>query len=137
MVTLIVGKKGSGKTKKLVDAANAAVRTISGNVVVIEPKEKLTREIAHEARLISLEPYNIQDADQLFGFLGGICASNYDIQEIYVDSVLRVIGEASLPAFIDKIEKLAEYAETKITFSVSIAEEDVPEELRSRVEIVS
>ena len=137
MVTLIVGRKGSGKTKKLVDAANEAARTVSGNVVVVEPKEKLTREIAHEARLISLEPYNIQDADQLFGFLCGICASNYDIQEIFVDSVLRVIGEASLSPFIDKIEKLAEYAETKITFSVSVAEEDVPEELQSRVEIVS
>ena len=59
MVTLIVGKKGAGKTKKLVDLANEATKNASGNVVVVEVKTKLTLDISHEARLISLEPYNV------------------------------------------------------------------------------
>ena len=130
MITLIVGKKGSGKTKRLIDAANAATQNVSGNVVVIEPKDKLRLEISHGARLIDLEPYEIHDAAQLYGFIAGILAGNYDVQEIYVDSVLRVISEAGFETFIEKIRTLAEYAEINITFSVSLDEDELPEGIR-------
>lgn len=138
MVTLIVGKKGSGKTKKLVDAANAATATASGSVVVVEPKTKLTLDIKHEARLISLEPYNVAGAEALYGFVAGICAGNYDVQEIFIDSVIRILNEGDdLAVFIEKIEKLAALAETKVTFSVSMAEEEIPEAVKAIVNIVA
>lgn len=138
MVTLIVGKKGSGKTKKLVDAANAAAATASGSVVVAEPKTKLTLDIKHEARLISLEPYGVKGAEELYGFVAGICAGNYDVQEIFIDSVMRILNEGDdLVAFIEKIEKLANLAETKVTFSVSMAEEEIPESVKAIVNIVA
>lgn len=138
MVTLIVGKKGSGKTKKLIDAANAAVKTASGNVVVVEVKTKLTLDISHEARLISLEPYDVKGMDALYGFVSGICAGNYDVQEIFIDSVLRILdNDADLAAFIEKIEKLAKFAETKVTFSVSMAEEEIPESVKAIANIIA
>ncbi len=138
MVTLIVGKKGSGKTKKLVDAANAAAVTASGSVVVAEPKNKLTLDIKHEARLISLEPYSVKGADELYGFVAGICAGNYDVQEIFIDSVMRILNEGDdLAAFLEKIEKLANLAETKVTLSISLAEEEIPEAVKTIVNIVA
>lgn len=138
MVTLIVGNKGSGKTKKLVDAANTAAKTASGNVVVIEPKAKLMTEITHEARLIALEDYAVHGAEAMHGFLAGICAGNYDVQEIYVDSILKILGEdADLAAFVQKIDVLAKHAETKVTLSVSMGEADIPAALKEIVNIVA
>lgn len=138
MVTLIVGKKGAGKTKKLVDAANTAAKTASGNVVVVEVKTKLTLDISHEARLVTLAPYNVKGADELYGFIAGICAGNYDVQEIFVDSVLQTLGDdADFAAFVEKIETLAKFAETKVTMSVSMAEEEVPESVRALANIIA
>ena len=138
MVTLIVGNKGSGKTKKLVDAANAAAKTVSGNVVVIEPKAKLMTEITHEARLIALADYDVCGADAMYGFLAGICAGNYDVQEIFVDSIMKVLGEdADLAAFVQKIDALAKKAETKVTLSVSMGEADIPAELKEIVNVIA
>lgn len=128
MITLLIGKKGSGKTKKLVEAANAAVESTNGNVVVIERKAQLTLEISHQARLISLEPYHVQGADEFYGFLSGICAGNYDVKEIFIDSTLKIIGENmdSFTAFVEKLNTLANFAETRITLSVSADENELP-----------
>ena len=78
MVTLLIGKKGTGKTKKLIERTSAAVAASSGNVVVIEKGAKLTYDVTHKARLIDTEQYNIFGYDMLYGFISGICAGNYD-----------------------------------------------------------
>ena len=138
MVTLIVGNKGSGKTKKLVDAANAAAKSASGNVVVLEVKNTLTLDISHEARLVSVQPYEVHGADALYGFIAGICAGNYDVQEIFIDSVLRLLDDdADLAPFLQKIDKLAHFAETKVTCSVALTEDEIPESVKSIVNIVA
>ena len=90
MVTLIVGKKGSGKTKKLIERANEAVKTSDGNVVVIEKGLKLTYDISHQARLVDSDSYSISGLDALAGFISGICAGNYDVTDIFVDSTLKI-----------------------------------------------
>ena len=77
MVTLLIGKKGSGKTKKLIQLANEAVAASQGNVVVIEKGAKLTYDVTHKARLIDTDQYMISGYDTLFGFVSGICAGNY------------------------------------------------------------
>ena len=92
MITLLIGKKGSGKTKKLIENANNAVAKSSGNVVVIEKGLKLTYDISHKARLIDTDAYAINGADAMFGFISGICAGNYDVTDIFVDSTLKIIG---------------------------------------------
>ena len=86
MVTLLIGKKGTGKTKKLISLANEAVAASTGNVVVIEKGSKLTYDVTHKARLIDTEQYLISGYDMLFGFISGICAGNYDVTDILVDS---------------------------------------------------
>ena len=122
MVTLLTGKKGSGKTKKLIQLANEAVASSSGNVVVVEKGQKLTYDVTHKARLVDTDHYEIQGYDALFGFLSGICAGNYDVTDILVDSTFKICPEGidGLEAFIKKA------SETKITFLISAAEEDLP-----------
>ena len=92
MITLIVGKKGSGKTKKLIERANEAVKTSDGNVIVIEKGLKLTYDISHQARLVDSDAYGIKGSDALYGFVSGICAGNYDVTDIFIDSTLKIIG---------------------------------------------
>ncbi len=138
MVTLIIGKKGSGKTKKLIALANDTAAASTGNVVVIEKGSKLTYDITHKARLIDSDHYEISGYDMLLGFLSGICAGNYDVSDILVDSTFKICPTAieGLEEFITKVNKLAEDSETKITFLISAAEEDLPEGLKAVCEAI-
>ena len=131
MITLIVGKKGSGKTKKLIPLANDAVKASSGNVVCIEKGAKLTYDIDHKARLVDIEQYNISGFDALFGFLSGICAGNYDVTDIFVDSTLKITGDDmnQLADFVQSLNRLAQFSETKITLSISADVQDIPESI--------
>ena len=131
MVTLIIGKKGSGKTKKLINLAAEAVGTSKGNVVVIEKGSKLTYDVSHKARLIDTEQYGIKGYDTFFGFLSGICAGNYDVTDVLVDSTLKIGGQdfTAFSEFIEKINALATRSETKFTFLVSADEKDIPASL--------
>lgn len=124
MITLILGKKGSGKTKKLMAMCNAAVEQSKGNVVFIEKDNNLTYDISHKARLVAAEDYAIKGFDALYGYIAGMCAGNYDITDIFVDSVLKIGGDdlEALAAFVEKLAKL----ETRIVMSVSAAKEDIP-----------
>ena len=133
MITLIVGKKGSGKTKKLIEHANEAIANSNGNVVVIEKGLKLTYDISHQARLIDTDAYGIQGADALCGFISGICAGNYDVTDIFVDSTLKIIGQDSkvLSAFAEKMNALSALADTKITLLVSADSDELSEEINS------
>ena len=92
MITLLIGKKGSGKTKKLIELANEAVQNSNGNVVVIEKGLKLTYDISHKARLVDSDAYGIEGLDALVGFVSGICAANYDVTDVFVDSTLKITG---------------------------------------------
>ena len=128
MVTLLTGKKGSGKTKKLIQIANEAVAASSGNVVVVEKGSKLTYDVTHKARLIDTDHYKVSGYEMLFGFLSGICAGNYDVTDILVDGTFKICPEGidGLEAFVKKVSALADDTETKITFLISTAEEDLP-----------
>ncbi len=131
MITLIVGKKGSGKTKKLIERANEAIENSNGNVVVIEKGLKLTYDISHQARLIDSDAYEIQGADALSGFISGICAGNYDVTDIFIDSTLKIIGQDMkvLHCFTEKMNALSALADTKITLLVSVDPNELPKEI--------
>ena len=124
MITLILGLKGSGKTKKLMAMCNAAVEQSKGNVVFIEKDNNLTYDISHKARLVAAEDYAIKGFAALYGYIAGMCAGNYDITDIFVDSVLK-IGGADLDELADFVEKLSKL-EANIVMSVSAAKEDIP-----------
>ena len=128
MVTLIIGKKGSGKTKKLIQLANEAVARSSGNVVVIDKGPKLTYDVTHKARLIDTDAYGVKGYDMLYGFISGICAGNYDVTDIFVDSTFKICteGVAGIEAFVTRLNDLEKATEANITLLVSGGEEALP-----------
>lgn len=127
MIKLIVGGKGSGKTKAMINMINDAAKTTPGNIVCIEKSMKLTYDIDHAARLIDVDEYNITNYEALFGFVAGILAGNYDIVEVYVDGVLK-LGNHDLDALGGLLEKLEALAgeNIKIVVTVSADEETLP-----------
>ena len=133
MVTLLIGKKGSGKTKKLIALANEAVKNSSGNVVVIEKGQKLTYDVTHKARLIDTEQYSINGYDMLYGFISGICAGNYDVTDILVDSTFKICPEAigGLDEFTKKLQDLSETSSTNIVLLISADESDIPDSINA------
>ena len=133
MINIIVGKKGTGKTKRLVERANEAIDKSNGNVVVIEKGNGLTYDISHDARLIDIDSYGIRGVDALGGFICGVCAGNYDVTDIFVDSTLKIIGQdiKVLTSFVEKMNKLSALADTKITLLISADESKLPEEIKS------
>ena len=124
MVTLILGKKGSGKTKKLMDLCNTAVAQSKGNVVFIDKDNTLTYDLSHRVRLVSAVDFGICGFEKLYGFVAGMCAGNYDITDIFIDSTLKIGGTdmAALDAFVEKVAHL----EANIILSVSADKTEIP-----------
>ena len=131
MVTLILGKKGSGKTKRLIDMCNAAMAASKGNVVFIEKDSTLTYDLSHKARLAVADSYDIQGFDSFYGFIAGMCAGNYDITDIFVDSTLKIGGGdlEGLADFIEKLGDLSKKASTNMVLSISADKADIPERI--------
>ena len=127
MITLILGKKGSGKTKRLIDMCNSAVAASNGNVVFIEKDNNLTYDISHKARLAVAEEYAVKGYDALYGFIAGMCAGNYDITDIFVDSTLK-IGGRDMEAFADFIEMLSKL-QTNMVLSISADKSEIAERI--------
>lgn len=132
MIKLIVGKKGSGKTKALVDMINNAAQTSQGSVICIDKSTKLTYDIKHTVRLCDVDVYKIEGFDMFYGFVCGLLASNYDISEVFVDSILKIGGGdhdvSGFTKLLDKLEGVLEES-NNITFTVSAAREDLPTEI--------
>jgi Tfp pilus assembly protein, ATPase PilU len=134
MVELVVGKKGSGKTKKMVDMINTAAQTSHGNIVCIERNMKLTYDIDHSVRLIDVEEYRIEGYDMLYGFVSGVLAGNYDIQEVYIDGTLRVTNYdiEGLGGFLDKLDALTDES-IKMVVTISADETELPPEVMKHI----
>lgn len=131
MFQLIIGAKGSGKTKMLIEQANAAPKNTNGAVVCIEQGDKLKFDITHEVRLIDTKEYSINDGQALFGFICGIVASNHDITDIFVDSTLKIcngdVGEFAIA--VREIAAFVEGSGINCLMTASIPAEELPEEL--------
>ena len=132
MITLLIGKKGSGKTKKLIELANEAVQNSNGNVVVIEKGLKLTYDISHKARLVDSDAYGIEGLDALVGFVSGICAANYDVTDVFVDSTLKITGKGVEP-LTAKLKTLSESSNVNICLLISADAEELPASVREFV----
>ncbi len=131
MITLILGRKGSGKTKRLIDMCNAATAESKGSVVFIEKDSSLTYDISRQARLAVAEDYRIAGYDAFYGFIAGMCASNYDITDIFVDSTIKIGGDdrEELATFIERLGDLSKKADTNVVLSVSADKEDIPDRI--------
>ena len=121
MIQVIMGLKGSGKTKKLIDSINAAVAGAQGDVVCIEYGKKLTYDVNYRVRLVDSKEYGISNLDMLKGFLSGLHAGNFDITNVYIDNLYKTIGtdRANGEAFILWAAAFAEANNMNITVTVS------------------
>ena len=121
MIHLILGLKGSGKTKKLIDAINAAVAEAHGDVVCIEYGRKLTYDVSYKVRLVDSKEYGINSPAMLKGFLSGLHAGNFDITHVFIDNLYKTIGadKAVGEEFIAWCAKFAADNNMNITISVS------------------
>ncbi|MBR5859204.1 MAG: hypothetical protein IKZ05_04705 [Clostridia bacterium] len=126
---LIVGLKGTGKTKTLIDAVNAASNETSGVVICIECGRKLTFDIKPHARLVDTEEYGVDNAEKLYGFVCGMLAGNYDITELFIDSALKICdGDiAAFEEFVCKVEKITTAHEIECVMVASVAPESLSE----------
>lgn len=136
MVKLIMGLKGSGKTKKLVDLVVEALKDGSGDVVVIEKERSLTYDIPYQARLVDAGSYDIGSYELLKGFLSGIHAGNYDITHFFIDNYYKLVGDKSPEAMVNFVRWLNSFSESeKVDFYLSISAnpETVPEEIKQYI----
>ena len=131
MIKLITGKKGTGKTKILIDMIKAASSSTNGNIVCIEKGAKLTYDIPHSVRLTDVEEYGINGYDAFYGFVAGMFAGNFDISEVYVDSILKIGGAdyEALGMLFQKLDKISN--NVKITFTVSADASEMPESVKA------
>ena len=121
MIQVIMGLKGSGKTKKMIDSINAALASANGDVVCIEYGKKLTYDLNYRVRLVDSQEYGINSVDMLKGFLSGLHAGNFDITHVYIDNLYKTIGNdhAQGEAFITWCASFAQVNNMNITITVS------------------
>jgi len=134
MVTVIMGLKGAGKTKHMIELANAAVDEEAGLVVLIEKGKKLTYDIHHGARLVDSSEYNLQGNDMLRGFIAGLQAGNYDITHIFIDSLYKVSRMDDIQEtekLLVWLEEFARVNEVKFTITISADAATATEKIKS------
>ena len=122
MVRVIMGKKGSGKTKQMIDLINSAVQTEHGNVVCIEKGEKLTFDIHYQIRLVESSQYDLDSYTALKGFVSGLYAGNYDITHVFIDSLTKIVGgdtNVETENFLDWLNAFSEKNGIKFTVTIS------------------
>ena len=132
MIRVIMGLKGSGKTKKMIASINEALASANGDVVCIEYGKKLTYDINYRVRLVDSKEYGINNLDMLKGFLSGLHAGNFDITNVYIDNLYKTIGSdrAAGESFITWCAEFAQANNMNITITVSEDPAGVSEEVK-------
>lgn len=131
MIKLITGKKGTGKTKILIDNINDAVKSTNGNLVCIEKGDNIRRSISFRVRWCDTESFAIEGADAFYGFVAGMLAGNYDIKDVFVDGILKIVGKDfdALGKLFEKLDKLTG-EEATVVFTVSADDSELPESVK-------
>ena len=135
MVQLIVGKKGKGKTKQLLDKVNSEVKEISGNIVYLDKSSQHMYELNNKVRLIDVSQFMIENSSEFVGFVCGILSQDHDLQQMYFDSFLKISGleGKDIEGTIEKLEKLSQSFHVDFVLSVSMDENELPAGLKSKV----
>ena len=135
MVQLIVGKKGKGKTKQLLDKVNSEIKEISGNIVYLDKSTKHMYELNNKVRLIDVSQCMIENSSEFIGFISGIISQDHDLQQMYLDRFLKIacLEGQDLTATIEKLEKISSTFDVNFVLSVSLDEEELPEGLKDKI----
>ena len=129
MIKVIYGAKGTGKTKMMIDAANAAVEQAKGHLIFITDTKRGMYDLEREVRFIDVSEFDIAGEVALCGFIKGVIAGNHDNEFVFIDGVMRIAGKpvAEMAAFFYMLEKVAEKNDVTITLSVSATKEELPD----------
>ena len=135
MIHVIMGLKGSGKTKKLIDAINAAAENASGDVVCIEYGRKLTYDVTYKVRLVDSQEYSVDSAEKLKGFLSGLHAGNFAIPHVFIDNLYKTIGKdvAVMEEFVAWCARFAADNSMEITMTISEDPANVSDEVKKYI----
>ena len=119
MVQLIVGNKGKGKTKQLLDKVNSEIKNISGNIVYLDKSTKHMYELNNKVRLIDVSQYMIDNSDAFVGFVCGIVSQDHDLQQMYFDSFLKIaaLEGKDISAVIEKLDRMSDFSKSLLIFS--------------------
>ena len=132
---LIIGVKGTGKTKTLIEMVNSTIDSSNGSVICIEKGDKLKFDIKYQCRLIDSDEYFVCDAQSLFGFIAGIFASNHDVTDLFIDSALKICGNDAdaFDVFLGEMNKLSEKCGVNIVMTSSIPVEEASETVKKNL----
>ncbi len=138
MVQLIVGNKGKGKTKCLLEKVNSEVQNILGNIVFLDKSTKHMYELNNKIRLIVVPDFMIFNSDEFVGFISGIISQDHDLQQVYLDSFLKIANipdGGDIRPVVEKLDKLSDKFGIDFILSVSLDESELPDEVKSKVVI--
>lgn len=129
MIKVIYGSKGTGKTKRMIEAANSAVASAKGHLIFITDTKRCMYDLEREIRFIDTTDFDVAGEAALCGFIKGVIAGNHDNEFIYIDGVSRIAGKpvADLASFFFMLEKVANDKDLTVTVSVSAAEDELPD----------
>ena len=135
MVQLIVGNKGKGKTKILLDKVNSEVKELPGSIVYLDKSTKHMFELNNKVRLIDVPDFMIENADEFIGFIAGIISQDHDLQQMYLDSFLKIasLEGKDITTTIERLDKLSEKFHVDFILSVSMDAHELPEAVKSKV----
>lgn len=127
MIQLIIGEKGSGKTKSMIDLINESARKAEGHVICIEKSMKLTYSISHDVRVVDVDDYCISGYEMFYGFICGVLAGDYDISEMYIDGILKigVKDREGLGMLLHKLDEITR--DIKVIITVSDSRDALPQ----------
>ena len=137
MVELIVGKKGKGKTKVLLDRVNNAVKEANGSIVYLDKSTKHMYELNNKVRLIDVSSYPLKNADEFVGFGCGSISQDHDLEQIYLDSFLKVskLEDADVTDTLEQLDKISQKYGISVIVSISLDKEEIPESLQEKIAV--
>jgi len=137
MVELIVGKEGKGKTKQLLERVNSEIKTASGNIVFLDRNDKHMFELNNKVRLINVAEYDFTNSSEFIGFVCGILSQDHDIEQMYIDAVLKVAktDKSELSAVVKRLASIGNKFNVKFTASVTLDASDIDEEIREYIAV--
>lgn len=135
MIELIVGNKGKGKTKQLLDKVNAEILTVNGNIVYLDKSTKHMFELNNKVRLIDVYEFPIDNCDEFIGFVLGIVSQDHDLEQMYFDSFLSLaqLEGKDIENTVNKLDTISEKYDIKFVLSISMDEKDIPESMKSKI----
>ena len=135
MVQLIYGPKGSGKTKRLIDMANAELEATTGDVVFIDDDKRYMYDVKRQVRFVDITEYAVNNEERLLGFFGGVLSQNFDITAIYIDAFMHIIDKKpeEIEGLFNQLKDMADKRDIKLVINISSKDDNAPEFLKDYI----